>query len=439
LSDDLQDRGMPASPDIERALLGLLLMEFRRYWPTCSAELEEEDFSLDSHRRIFKVYLKMAEASRHVDQMTVVEHMRRSHELDAVGGIAYVLSLTEGVVLRTVAGVLEYCQILKERSAMRELIHAGNALTTGGLDQADAPVVADDAIRNLQRISARANGRGLRPMAAYYQEAYGSLENFQRRPGQKRGLQTSWRRYNEMTGGLQAGELIIIAARPSMGKTTWAVNLAHELSINQRLRGGFFSLEQSEKGILDRLVCSIADLSMAEVTDESGLITSDYVKRALAEIEASPLLIDDTSKLTAQQIVAKAEMAGALDYLLVDYLQYMESKTSRDLNRDRELGIYCKVLRDYGKRHNIPVICLAQLRREVEGRIDKKPRLSDLRESGNIEQDADTIAFIHRPEYYDRNNDEVAGIADFMIAKQRNGPTGDVRVKANLAHYRFHD
>jgi replicative DNA helicase len=430
---------MPASPDIERALLGLLLMEFRHYWPTCSSELEEEDFSLDSHRRIFKVYRKMAEASRHVDQMTVVEHMRRSRELEAVGGMAYVLSLTEGVVLRTVAGVLEYCQILKERSAMRDLIRAGNALTEGGLDQADAPVVADDAIRNLQRISARANGRGLRPMAAYYQETYGTIENFQRRPGQKRGLQTPWKRYNEMTGGLQPAELIIIAARPSMGKTTWAVNLAHELSIVQRLRGGFFSLEQSEKGILDRLVCSIADLGMAELTDDGDFIARDYVKRALADVEGAPLLIDDTSSLTAQQIVAKAEMAGNLDYLLIDYLQYMESKTSKELNRDRELGIYCKVLRDYGKRHNIPVICLAQLKREVEGRSDKRPRLGDLRESGNIEQDADTIAFIHRPGYYDREDETIANVADFIIAKQRNGPTGDARVKANLAHYRFHD
>jgi replicative DNA helicase len=430
---------MPASPDIERAILGLLLLEFRRYWATCAAELEEEDFSLDSHRRIFRAFATMAGASRHVDVMTTIEHIRRSRELDSIGGAAYVMSLTEGVVLRTLPGALEYCRILKERSAMRDLVHAGNALMEGGLDQAEAPVIADDAIRNLQRISARANGRGLRPLAEYYQQAYGSVENFQQRPGQKKGLLTPWRRYNEMTGGLQPGELIIIAARPSMGKTTWAVNLLQELSINQRLRGGFFSLEQSEKGILDRLVCSVADLAMDEVTDGNDFISSDYVRRALIDIERAPLLIDDTSNLTAQQIVAKAEMAGSLEYMVIDYLQYMESKTSRDLNRDRELGIYCKVLRDYAKRNNIPVVCLAQLKREVEGRADKKPRLGDLRESGNIEQDADTIAFIHRPGYYDRDDDSIQKIAEFIIAKQRNGPTGDMRVTSNLAHYRFHD
>jgi replicative DNA helicase len=435
----MDERGMPASPDTERSILGLLLLEFRTYWPTCAAELEEDDFSLDSHRRIFRAYAKMATEQRHVDTITVLDHLRRTRELESVGGIGYVASLTEGVVLRTVAGVLDYCQILKERSAMRDIVRTGNSLMEGGLDQAEAPVIADDAIRNLQRISARAMGRGLRSVGDYYRQAYGTVEQYQQRPGQKRGLLTPWKKYNQMTGGLQSSELIIIAARPSMGKTTWAVNLCHELSVVQGLRGGFFSLEQSEKGILDRLVCSIADLGMAEITDGQDFIATNYVTHALAEIERAPLLIDDTSDLTAQQVVAKAEMAGRLDYLVVDYLQYMASNTSRELTRDRELGLYCRALRGYAKRHDVPVVCLAQLKREVEGRADKKPRLGDLRESGNIEQDADTIAFIHRPGYYDRNDESIANIAEFIIAKQRNGPTGDVRVQSNLAHYRFFD
>lgn len=436
-NEDVLERGMPAAPDIERSLLGNLLAEFRRFWPIVAAELEDVDFSLDSHRRIMKHLRKLGGEGRYVDALVLIESLRRSREIDSIGGMPYILSLGEGIILRDRKGVLEYCQILRERTSMREIILAGEALKEGGMDQADSPTIADDAIRRLQRISARSTTTGPAPLADYYREAYGTVANFRERPLQKKGLETGWKRYNEMTGGLQPGELTIIAARPSMGKTTLACNLIRDLSIERGKRGVFFSLEQGKKGILDRMVCGIADVSMQNIQDPQDFMIGEYIERALVDIDRAPLLIDDTSDLTAYQVVARAEMIDNLDYLIVDYLQYMKSNAGKNLTRDREIGDYCKALRDFGKRRDIPVVCLAQLSRHVEGRNEKKPRLSDLRESGNIEQDADTIAFIHRAEYYDREDPDLAGKADLMIAKQRNGPIGDIDLGFIGSHYRF--
>jgi replicative DNA helicase len=435
--DNLLERGMPAAPDVERSVLGLLLLDFHRYWATAKGELEpDDDFSLDSHRRIFKAMSRLADAGRVPDYISLTEALRRTHEIEAIGGMAYIASLTEGLPLR--ASIADYCQILKECTAMRELIHTGQQLMDGGADQAEAPVIAEGAIKHLQRIQARAMGKGLAPLGNYYRETYGNLANFQTRPGQKKGIPTPWKRYNAMTGGLQPEELTILAARPSMGKTSAMVNLMVDLGVEQRLRVGVFSLEQPNRGILDRAVCYHADVSLDEAKNGADFISTGFVKRALEEIERAPIYIDDTSDLTAYQIIAKAEMLE-LDVLLVDYLQYMRSNTGRDLNRDREIGLYTQALRNYARRKKIPVVCLAQLKRDVEGRADKRPRLSDLRESGNIEQDADVVTFIHRPGYYDREDTSLENVADFLIEKQRNGPTGPIRLQYSAAHFRFQD
>lgn len=434
-------RANPASPEAERSILGGLLLDSGTHWATAAASIQVDDFSLDSHRRIYRAIEQLVRNGHVVDIITLVEELRRTKEIESVGGVAYLASLTEGLP-RNIS-IVEYATIVRNKAILRDTMRVGTSIENAAADQSDSPsLILEAAQTQLRELTQRTIRTGLERVSDYFAKTYASVDEYYSPAAAPKGVLSPFAQWNAMAGGFHRKELIIIAARPSMGKTAMMTTLCVHLGVELRQKVAVFSLEQPTQAILDRMVCARAGVAVGELRGKQrSFIAARYAQDALSDILEAPIYIDDDPMLSAEEIVSRAEMlsdrVGGLDAIMVDYLQYLPSRLKRGETRTLELGNMTKTLRGGAKRLNVPLICLAQVSRETENRADKKPRLADLRESGDIEQNADVVAFIHRPEYYDKDNEELAGLAEFIIAKQRNGPIGTVHLRYRGPHFLF--
>lgn len=396
--------------------------------------VESGDFYQPAHRKIFDAILELDSRNVAPDLVTLVDALERQGELDGIGGKAYLVELLE--VLPSAANAEHYAQIVREKAVLRRLARVGDEVRTEALTS-DLPAkeILDRAESAIFEIGERDSERGTVTISQVLNQTFQRLENLAENKGGLSGIDTGFYRFNDRTGGLQRGDLIILAARPSMGKTTFALNVAMNACLLDNGHILFFSLEMGEEQIARNLLCATARVNATRV--RSGNISErDWalLSDAAGKLHKKPFLIDATPGLTPMAIRTKARRVkrryGQLDLIVVDYLQLVASPPRAE-NRQQEISVISRSLKELGRELQVPVIALSQLNRSVDSREDHRPRLSDLRESGAIEQDADVICFLYREDYY--SGEGAAGgesdqprPTELLIAKQRNGPTGKV-------------
>ncbi len=428
------DRGLPASLDAERSILGAILLDNFAY-NQAAESLRPDDFSLDSHRRIYSRMVELSETSRPIDLITLTEELGRHKEVEAVGGVAYITSLTDGVPRRP--NIEHYVRIVKDKAMLRGLIHAANGAIARALEQSEtADEVLDAAETSIFRLSDDRLGRGFVGVNEIVRDSFGSIDALYQRGQRITGLATHYEDLDGITSGLQSSDLVILAARPGMGKTAFALNIAENAAVEDKKVVGIFSLEMSREALLLRLLCSQARVDSHKLR-QGFLGREDFEKitAASASLGDSRLYIDDTPALSLHEMRAKArrlqQSQQQLDLIVVDYLQLMAAAPvgggRRYENRTQEVSAISRGLKALAKELRVPVLALSQLSRAPESRGgDHRPQLSDLRESGSIEQDADVVMFIFREEVYNPDNPDLEGLAELIVAKQRNGPTGKI-------------
>ncbi|GAC1435490.1 MAG: replicative DNA helicase [Terriglobales bacterium] len=423
---------LPASIEAERSILGAILLDNLAY-NEAAEHLKPEDFSLDSHRRIYSRMQDLVDSSRPIDMITLVEELDRKKELESIGDVGYISSLLDGVPDRP--SIEHYIKIVRDKALLRGLIHAANSAIARAADQSDpAEEILNDAEAAIFQLSEKRIGRGFLGIQEIVKESFGTIDALLQKGQRVTGLATHYTDLDEMTSGFQTSDLIIIAARPSMGKTAFAMNIAENAAIQDQKVVGMFSLEMSREALLLRLLCSRARVDSHKMrTGSLWREDMDKVVRAMEELAHSPIFIDDTPGISLSEMRAKAkrlkQQHGKIDLIIVDYLQLMTGGGRRYENRTQEVSAISRGLKGIAKELKVPVIALSQLSRAPESRGgDHRPQLADLRESGSIEQDADLVAFIFREEVYNHDDPELEGVAELIIAKQRNGPTGRIKM-----------
>ena len=443
------DQGLPASIDAEKTILGAILLDNSAH-SEAAEKLEADDFSLDSHKRIYLRMSELMDDQRAVDIVTLSHQLAKYKEVEAVGGVAYLASLTEGLPRRPV--IEEYIRIVKDKSLLRKLMMICSAAIARAADQSETALeVLGAAEAGLLEVSEKGVGDGFQSLDQIVANSFGSIDNLYKQSREITGLATDFYELDRMTSGLQKGELVIVAARPSMGKTAFAINMAQNAAVNHGAVVAVFSLEMSKESLLRRMLASQAWVDQRKL--QTGFIAredQEKLQRALNDLIESRMFIDDTAGISLAEMRAKArrlrQKAGQIDLIVVDYLQLMSATLpsaggKRYENRVQEVAAISRGLKALAKELEVPVVALSQLSRASEKRgDDKRPLLSDLRESGSIEQDADVVAFIHREAYYNRDEEQSAADkakSEIIIAKQRNGPTGTVYLNFLSSYTRF--
>jgi replicative DNA helicase len=419
---------LPANIEAERSILGAILLDNHAF-NDAAEHLQAEDFSIDAHRRIYMRMLELSEASNPIDLVTLINELDRHKDLQAIGDVGYVSSLIDGVPDRP--SIEHYVKIVRDKAILRGLIHASNSAIARATDQADpADEILTDTEAQIFALAEKRIGKGFLDIKQIVRNSFGSVDKLLERGQRVTGLETHYERLDEMTSGLQKSDLVILAARPSMGKTSLAMNIAENAAIDDGKVVGIFSLEMSSEALLQRLLCSRAIVDAHKMRTGS-LWREDMQKvvRAMEELANAPMFIDDTPGISLTEMRAKArrlkQSQGRLDLIVVDYLQLMSGGSRRFENRTQEVSAISRGLKAIAKELQVPVIALSQLSRAPESRGgDHRPQLSDLRESGSIEQDADVVMFIFREEVYKQDDPDLRGKAEIIIAKQRNGPIG---------------
>ena len=434
------ERSVPHNLEAERALLGSILLD-NAALNFALETLGKDDFYSEAHRHTFEKMAELSEKSRAIDLVTLSEELAKQGLLEKAGGAAYLAELTDGVPIGTTAGVSEYSRIVKEKSTIRRLINASSNVISRCLEGSDDPeTLIDLAQSQVFEIAERRVQSGFATIHDIVKTSFGKIDVLFDRGQRVTGIETGLEDLDNMTSGLQAGELIIIAARPSLGKTALALNIAAHAAIKNRKMVGMFSLEMSKESLVIRLLCSEARIDSHKLrTGFSSREDWSRMTPALGRLSEAPFYIDDTPALSIMQIRAKARRMKAekgLDLLIIDYLQLI-SGPSKSENRNQEVSYISRNLKSIAKELKVPVLALSQLSRAPEQRTGQgqRPQLSDLRESGSIEQDADVVIFIFREkkpagEAQDGEEEFVQGGSEtrLIVGKQRNGPTGDVQV-----------
>ena len=433
------ERPLPHNVDAEKSVLGAILVNNENYYAVVE-NLRQEDLYLEAHRVVFRKMTEILDASKAVDLITLQDELNRSNLLEASGGIAYLASLLDGIP--HLVNIGHYVQIIREKSLFRQMIHSANRIMGECFEQTEtAEEVLDRAEQALFELSEKRIQSGLVAVKDLEVEAHHLLEKLYTEREMITGMATGFSDFDRMTSGLQASDLVILAARPSMGKTAMALNIAEHVALRKGEPVGIFSLEMSKEQLLMRTLCSEAMVDAHRV--RTGYLSKDDFAKlidSLGRLASAPIFIDDSSSLTIMQMRAKARRLKAehgLGLLVVDYLQLM-SGFGRHENRNQEISTITRGLKSLAKELHVPVLALSQLSRAPEQRTgrDHRPQLSDLRESGSIEQDADLVAFIYREEVY-KPSEENSGLAELIISKQRNGPTGTVKLVFQHQYTRF--
>ena len=437
------ERGLPVSIEAERSILGAILLDNAMY-DQAAELLGPDDFSLDAHRRIYARMRELQETGRPVDMITLSEELDRKREVEAIGGVAYLSSLIDGVPERP--SIEHYVRIVRNKALLRGLINiAQNAIAEAIEHTDEAEEVLNRAEQAIFMLSEDRIGQGFMNIPSIVKASFGSLEDLYKRGQEITGLATHYTLLDRMTSGLQPSDLVIIAARPSMGKTAFAMNIAENAAVLDGTVAGIFSLEMSKEALLMRMLASRAMVDSHKL--RSGFLGKEDMQkltRAMEQLMQARLYIDDSPGISVSEMRAKArrlKQTEGLDLLIVDYLQLMSAVPiggKRFENRTQEVSAISRGLKALAKELKVPVVALSQLSRAPESRGgDHRPQLSDLRESGSIEQDADVVAFIFREEYYKRDDPDLQGIAEIILSKQRNGPTGVVKLSFIDSYTRF--
>ena len=419
-----KDRTLPHNPEAERTVLGAILVDNQAF--SSAAEiLRREDFYREAHRRVFEAMATLSERSQPIDLVTLKDELARQSALEAVGGAAYLAGLVDGVP--RITSVEHWSRIIKEKSVLRNLIHAGNRIVHSCYEGEDeAAVLLDQAEKSIFDIAERRIRAGFVSMREIVKESFRTIDQLSQSKDVVTGLATGFVDIDEMTSGLQKGDLVIVAGRPAMGKTSFCLNIAQHVALRVGETVGLFSLEMSKEQLALRLLCADARVD-AHRLRTGKLNEKDWARlaKAYTDLSQSKLYIDDSATISPLEMRAKCRRLKAefgLGLIIVDYLQLV-SLAGRVENRQQEMSAISRSMKGLAKELACPVMALSQLSRAPEARTDRRPQLSDLRESGAIEQGADIVMFIYREEEH-KPTDENRGIAEIIIGKQRNGPTG---------------
>ena len=435
-------RTLPHNLEAEKSVLGAILIHNEAF--NHAAELiDAHDFFRNAHARIFEKMVVLSERGDAIDFVTVKEELSKSGELDEVGGPAYIASLADGVPRS--ANVEYYARIVKEKSTLRSLIHSANKILSEAYEAEQEPdLLLDEAERQIFAIAEDRIRAGFVPLRDLVQTSFATIEKLQQHKGMVTGVPTGFIDLDEMTSGLQPSDLVLVAARPSMGKTSFILNIAQHIGTQTDMTVGVFSLEMSKEQLFMRMLTSEARID-AHRFRTGYLNEKDYgrLSHALGTLAEAKVFIDDTASIGVLEMRAKARRLKAehgLHLIVIDYIQLMQGR-GRFESRQAEIASISRSLKGLAKELSVPIVALSQLSRASETRSDHRPQLSDLRESGALEQDADVVMFIYRAEQYrdaDGNqNTEEAGTAEIIIGKPRNGPIGTVKLAFIKEHTRF--
>ena len=427
MADELtRGRTLPHNLDAEQSVLGAILLDNTAINPA-GETLTPEDFYGEAHRVVFEAMVALSEDDSPIDAVTVAERLERSGQLERAGGLGYLSTLMDG--LPRALNVADYARIVKDKSSLRDLISSANTIITSAIS-GDEPTddIIDQAERRIFEIAEDKVKRGFLSIRDLVGETTHQLEELYERSDVVTGVPTGFKRLNTYTAGLQSGDLIIIAGRPSMGKTALALNIAQHVALRHDGSVGIFSLEMSTQQLVRRMISSEAQVDNQKIN--TGYLSKDELNGLINSLEllaSKNIFVDDAANPSLLEMRSKARRLKAehgLDLLIIDYLQLMS--LGRFENRNLEIGAISRALKGLAKELEVPVIALSQLSRAPEARSHHRPQLSDLRESGNLEQDADVVSFIYREELYNPDDPSLEGEATLIIAKQRNGPVGDV-------------
>jgi replicative DNA helicase len=426
--DPVLERSLPSSSDTERALLGSILLD-NTLVAQAIEMLKPSDFYVPSHRRIFTAMIALFERGSEINSILLAEELRRDGSLDSSGGMLFLSNLAFG--LPHVTSLAAYAKVVRGKSLLRQLVRVANKITAEALEEEDEPQnILDHAEHAIFALADERIRQGFEHIKHPAERVLEKAESVEHRDLVVTGVATGFRGLDTLTSGLQKQDLVVIAARPSMGKTSLALALAQHAAIESNAVVGIFSLEMSAEALAMRMLCSEANVDAQKF--RSGFLSNEEWARlgkALGRLADARIFIDDTPAISVLEMRAKARRLATeqkqLDMIMVDYLQLMSGSTRRTESRQQEVSQISRELKALAKELNIPLVALSQLSRAPENRTDHRPQLADLRESGAIEQDADVVAFIYREEVYNRS-DENKNIAELIVAKQRNGPTDTV-------------
>jgi replicative DNA helicase len=439
----VESRTPPQNLEAEQSVLGSILLDNEVY-AQIEGTLTAEHFYKESHRKIWRACERLFRRSEPMDLVTLTEELRQTGELEAVGSVPYLIGLADSVP--TAAYAESYARIVAEKAVLRDLIAASGSIMQAAYDQAmPLEQVLDKAESNIFELSSNKRTHAFEGMPSLVADSFAQINELFNNPDPISGLRTGFKELDTMTAGLQPSSLNVLAARPSMGKTAFALTIGQQVALREGTTVGIFSLEMSAVQLVMRMLCSEARVDMSRVRN-GQLSDRDFQRLAdtAGRMSEAKIFIDDAADMTVMELRSRSRRLMAehdLGLIIIDYLQLMQGSGSTrggGENRQQEISSISRGLKALARELDIPVLVLSQLSRAVESRPNKRPMLSDLRESGAIEQDADLVMFIYRDEYYDPHS-EKQGIAEIILGKQRNGPVGTVELQFHNAHVRFND
>jgi replicative DNA helicase len=440
VSELWNDRTPPHNIEAEQAVLGAIFLE-PEAMSTAAEYLLPEDFYRASHQRIFEVMLTLSDKGEPIDLVTVTTALSNNKVLEEVGGVSYLTDVANSVP--TAANIMYYTKIVSEKSTLRSLIRtATNIVTTGYEEEDDLEDVLNSAEKDILEVSQRKNSSAFKSIKDVLIDVYDNIEQLHNSEGGTTGIPTGYRDLDKITSGFQRNDLIIIAARPSMGKTAFALNIAQNVAVHTDENVAIFSLEMGADQLVSRMLCAEGNID-AQRLRTGNMEADDWNKltMAMGSLSNAGIYIDDTPGIRVSEIRSKCrrlKQEHGLGMILIDYLQLIQGSANSKENRQQEVSEISRSLKGLARELNVPLIALSQLSRGVESRQDKRPMMSDLRESGSIEQDADIVGFLYRDDYYDQES-ENQNIIEIILAKQRNGPVGTVELAFVKEYNKFVD
>ncbi|WP_427109099.1 replicative DNA helicase [Lysinibacillus xylanilyticus] len=427
MNEPMMDRVPPHNREAEQSVIGAIFLDPQSLI-TASEILLADDFYHNAHKQIFETMLRLSDQGKAIDVVTVTEELSAKKEIEDVGGLSYLLELANAVP--TAANVAHYAKIVEEKALLRRLIRVATKIVEDGYTREDeVEALLGEAEKKMMEVANRKNAGDFKHVKDVLVETFDNIEKLQSQKGDVTGIPTGFRDLDNITAGFQRNDLIIVAARPSVGKTAFALNVAQSVAVQARENVAIFSLEMGAEQLVMRMLCAEGNID-AQVLRTGALTTDDWGKltMAMGSLSNSGIFIDDTPGVRINEIRAKCRrlaQENGLGMILIDYLQLIQGSGKPGENRQQEVSEISRSLKGLARELKVPVIALSQLSRGVEQRQDKRPMMSDLRESGSIEQDADIVAFLYRDDYYDKES-ESKNMIEIIIAKQRNGPTGTV-------------